>query len=164
MVRVVVGDQHAGKMQAIGLEGVDQIAGRVSGIDDHAVTGLPVTDQVGEVAHLRRDRVALGEVAAGEQLAEVQSVLLVTVRHPLSLSGPATRGKPHRLVPSQTSLYPLLGPRHDSFGPAGAAPLAQSVERFHGKEKVNGSIPLGGSVDAEQAGGPERRQSSPEAV
>jgi hypothetical protein len=30
----------------------------------------------------------------------------------------------------------------------GAAPLAQSVERFHGKEKVNGSIPLGGSADA----------------
>jgi hypothetical protein len=47
---------------------------------------------------------------------------------------------------------------------SGAAPLAQSVERFHGKEKVNGSIPLGGSADARQAGGPERRQSSPEAV
>ena len=31
---------------------------------------------------------------------------------------------------------------------AGQAPLAQSVERFHGKEKVNGSIPLGGSVGA----------------
>src|SRR3954453_21739617 len=30
------------------------------------------------------------------------------------------------------------------------APLAQSVERFHGKEKVNGSIPLGGSADAER--------------
>ena len=29
----------------------------------------------------------------------------------------------------------------------GLAPLAQSVERFHGKEKVNGSIPLGGSMD-----------------
>ena len=26
------------------------------------------------------------------------------------------------------------------------APLAQLVERFHGKEKVNGSIPLGGSA------------------
>ena len=25
------------------------------------------------------------------------------------------------------------------------APLAQSVERFHGKEKVTGSIPVGGS-------------------
>lgn len=39
---------------------------------------------------------------------------------------------------------------------SGAAPLAQSVERFHGKEKVNGSIPLGGSADAEQAGGVQR--------
>ena len=29
-----------------------------------------------------------------------------------------------------------------------SAPLAQSAERFHGKEKVNGSIPLGGSVNA----------------
>lgn len=37
-----------------------------------------------------------------------------------------------------------------------SAPLAQSVERFHGKEKVNGSIPLGGSVDAGQAGGLEK--------
>ncbi len=36
---------------------------------------------------------------------------------------------------------------------SGAAPLAQSVERFHGKEKVNGSIPLGGSAGAEQASG-----------
>ena len=26
------------------------------------------------------------------------------------------------------------------------APLAQSVERFHGKEKVTGSIPVGGSA------------------
>ena len=34
----------------------------------------------------------------------------------------------------------------------GQAPLAQSVERFHGKEKVNGSIPLGGSVDTWASG------------
>jgi hypothetical protein len=34
----------------------------------------------------------------------------------------------------------------------GQAPLAQSVERFHGKEKVNGSIPLGGSVVAGATG------------
>lgn len=26
------------------------------------------------------------------------------------------------------------------------APIAQTVERLHGKEKVNGSIPFGGSV------------------
>ena len=42
-----------------------------------------------------------------------------------------------------------------SLGPAGQAPLAQSAERFHGKEKVNGSIPLGGSVDAGRTGGAE---------
>src|SRR6476646_8673920 len=36
------------------------------------------------------------------------------------------------------------------------APLAQSVERFHGKEKVNGSIPLGSSVVAELLQGAER--------
>ena len=28
------------------------------------------------------------------------------------------------------------------------APIAQSVERLHGKEKVNGSIPFGGSARA----------------
>ena len=32
-----------------------------------------------------------------------------------------------------------------SLAEAVFAPLAQSVERFHGKEEVNGSIPLGGS-------------------
>ena len=29
-----------------------------------------------------------------------------------------------------------------------SAPLAQLVERFHGKEEVNGSIPLGGSTNS----------------
>jgi hypothetical protein len=37
------------------------------------------------------------------------------------------------------------------WSPRVNAPLAQSAERFHGKEKVNGSIPLGGSADAGQA-------------
>ena len=34
-----------------------------------------------------------------------------------------------------------------SKGSPGCAPLAQSAERFHGKEKVDGSIPSGGSQD-----------------
>ncbi len=46
------------------------------------------------------------------------------------------------LAAHRGKLYPLQGPC------AGQAPLAQSAERFHGKEKVNGSIPLGGSVGA----------------
>lgn len=39
------------------------------------------------------------------------------------------------------------------------APLAQSAERFHGKEKVNGSIPLGGSVGNLRCFAPEAQVS-----
>src|SRR5699024_9600513 len=35
---------------------------------------------------------------------------------------------------------------YSSKRPEGHAPLAQSAERFHGKEKVVGSIPTGGSL------------------
>ncbi len=123
------------------LQRVDQVAGRVCGIDNDAVTGLPVADQVGEIAHLLGDAVAPGEVSAGEQLAEVQLVLVVTVRHPLSLM-PATGGERHRFGALAAQAVPSFRPEITT----GAAPLAQSVERFHGKEKVNGSIPLGGSA------------------
>ena len=41
--------------------------------------------------------------------------------------------------------------RPTSMSARGQAPLAQSAERFHGKEKVNGSIPLGGSVVTRRA-------------
>src|SRR5882757_9246790 len=48
---------------------------------------------------------------------------------------------------------PSLRPTTRTLSDAGGqAPLAQSVERFHGKEKVNGSIPLGGSVDTWASG------------
>ncbi len=43
---------------------------------------------------------------------------------------------------------------------AGQAPIAQSAERLHGKEKVNGSIPFGGS-QSEQAKRPVRDHSEP---
>jgi hypothetical protein len=66
MVGMVMGDQHAGQVHAVGLKRVEQIACRVCRVDHDAVTGLPVADQVREVAHLRRDPVTLGEVAAGE--------------------------------------------------------------------------------------------------
>ena len=38
--------------------------------------------------------------------------------------------------------------RNRQFQTEGQAPLAQSAERFHGKEKVDGSIPSGGSGPA----------------
>ena len=73
VVGVVVGDQHPGQPHPVGLEGVEQIAGGVGGIHHHRVAGLPVADQVGEVAHLLSYRVGSGEVAPGEQLAEVET-------------------------------------------------------------------------------------------
>ena len=39
--------------------------------------------------------------------------------------------------------WTTIGDRADGYGPK--APLAQSAEHFHGKEKVVGSIPTGGS-------------------
>ena len=78
VVGVVVGDQHAGQVHAVGLEGVEQIAGGVGGVDHHRLAGLAVTDEVGEVAHLLGDHVAGGEVAAGQQLPEVEAVVCET--------------------------------------------------------------------------------------
>jgi hypothetical protein len=74
MVRVVMGDQHAGQVHAVGLDSVDQVACGVGRVDDDGVAGFAVADEVGEVAHLRRDHVACREVAAREQLPKVQAV------------------------------------------------------------------------------------------
>lgn len=48
------------------------------------------------------------------------------------------------LTATVCNLLEAAGSR-DAHG--GHAPLAQSAERFHGKEKVDGSIPSGGSLD-----------------
>ena len=50
------------------------------------------------------------------------------------------------LLPKQTARvrFPSSAQRMLQFFPH--APLAQSVERFHGKEKVSSSILLGGSI------------------
>ena len=48
---------------------------RVRRVDDQRLAGLPVADEVHEVHHLAGDRVVGGEVAAGEQLAEVEAVV-----------------------------------------------------------------------------------------
>lgn len=74
VVGVVVGDQDAGQVHTVGLERVDQVAGGVGRIDHDGVAGFPVTDQVGEVAHLLRHHVAGGKIPAREQLAEIQTV------------------------------------------------------------------------------------------
>ena len=70
----MMGDQDSGQRHAVSFESVEQIACRIGRVDHHRVTGLPVTDEIGEVAHLLRDDVIGGEVTAGKQLPEVETV------------------------------------------------------------------------------------------
>ena len=75
MVGMMVGDQHPRQCHAVSGEGVEQVTGGVGRVDDDRLGRLPVTDEVGEVAHLLGDGIAGGEVTAGEQLSEVETVV-----------------------------------------------------------------------------------------
>ena len=72
VVRVEVGPEHAGQPHAVGRQDVEEVLHGVGRVDDDRLAGLAVADQVDEVDHLAGHHVAVGEVAAREQLAEVQ--------------------------------------------------------------------------------------------
>jgi hypothetical protein len=74
VVGVEVGDEHPGDLHAVGLDQIEQLVHRVGRIDEDALALHPVADGVGEVHHLLRDRIVVGEVAARQQLAEVEPV------------------------------------------------------------------------------------------
>ena len=57
------------------VEHVEQALDVVGGVDHDGLARLPIADQVDEVDHLAGDRIRAGEVASGEQLAEVQPVV-----------------------------------------------------------------------------------------
>ena len=75
MVGMMVGNQHPRQCHAVSGEGVEQVTGGIGRVDHHRLGGFPVTDEVGEVAHLLCDGIAGGEVTAGEQLPEVETVI-----------------------------------------------------------------------------------------
>ena len=72
VVGVVVRRQHTRHPHVVGCRGVEQLADRVRRIDEQALAGRPVADQIGEVDHLRGDRITDGEVTPRQQLPEVQ--------------------------------------------------------------------------------------------
>ena len=74
VVLVVVRDQRPGDLHAVGGGDVEDAPHVVSGVDDHGLAGLAVADQVDEVDHLPGQRVAAGDVAPREELAEVEPV------------------------------------------------------------------------------------------
>ena len=76
VILVVVRDEHVGEVQAVGLDELEQLAHAVRRVDGDRVAGLAVADDVDEVHHLLRDLIRRREVAAGEQLAEVEAVVV----------------------------------------------------------------------------------------
>ena len=72
MVGVVVGGEHAGEAHPVGVEELDQLVDAIGRVDRDRLTRRPVAEQVHEVDHLAGDRVAGREVAAREQLPEVE--------------------------------------------------------------------------------------------
>ena len=74
VVGVVVGHEHAGEAHPVGAEDLDELVDAVGRVDHHGLARLAVADEVREVDHLLRDPIGAREVAAREQLAEVQAI------------------------------------------------------------------------------------------
>ena len=83
VIGVVMSDEHVGEVQAVTLDDVDELAYAVGRVDRDRLAGFAVTDHVDEVHHLLCDLIVGGEVAAGEQLTEVQAVVVHIVQRKL---------------------------------------------------------------------------------
>ena len=73
VVGVVVGGERAGEVHAVGGQDVEDGLRVVRRVDHHGLARLAVADQVDEVDHLLGDRIVLGDVHPGEDLAEVEA-------------------------------------------------------------------------------------------
>jgi hypothetical protein len=71
----MMGGEGARDSHAVGFGELDELAHGVGRIDDDRFPALAITDEVREVDHLRRHRVVTGEVAPGQELAEVEAIL-----------------------------------------------------------------------------------------
>ena len=89
MISMMVGDQCAYHRHAVSSGQVQQVPNPVGGVDHQGRAVITVTDEVRELDHLRRERIADGEVASGEELAEVQAA---GVGHPSMLRAPPPEG------------------------------------------------------------------------
>ena len=72
VVGVMVGDQDALEVQAIGLQGLQHLTDPIGRIDRHRPTTASITDQVDVVHQLDGGVVPAGQVPSDEQLAEVE--------------------------------------------------------------------------------------------
>ena len=75
MVGVIVSGENTGDCHVICSDDVDELNGGVGRVDEDALADCSVADRVDEVDHLLSELVALGEVAPGEELAEVETIV-----------------------------------------------------------------------------------------
>ena len=100
MVGVIVGGDGTDEFHAVIGEHLEDAGDVVGGVDHNGLTGLAVTNEVDEVDHLLSQRISAGDVAARQQLAEVQTVrgldsshmtILAALRHTLQMEQSARR-------------------------------------------------------------------------
>ncbi len=75
VIGVIVGREGTGEGHAVCLEEVDQRVGVVGGVDHDGFARRSIADEVAEVDHLLGNRVGRGEIPAGEQLSEVETIV-----------------------------------------------------------------------------------------
>ncbi len=75
VIGVIVRPEHAHTGHAIGLEDVEDAPRVVCRVHDHGVARFSIPDQIDEVDHLLGKGVVLCEVDAGEQLAEIETIV-----------------------------------------------------------------------------------------
>lgn len=75
MIGVIVGDEDPGDAHVVGLRGGDEVRDPIRRIDDEALSGSPIADEIGEIDHLPRDGVVAGKVASPEELTEIETVV-----------------------------------------------------------------------------------------
>ena len=74
MVGVVVAGEHPTQVHVVAIEDVKNVGDSVRGVNNYRVAGVPITDEVHEVGHLRGHRIFSGEVTTRKQLTEIEPV------------------------------------------------------------------------------------------
>ena len=82
MVGVVVSRKDTGDSHVLSSDQVDELSGGVRRVDEHAVAGYSVADRVDKVDHLLGELVSLREVASGQELTEVETIIFGCAVHP----------------------------------------------------------------------------------
>ena len=71
VVRVIVADQDTGDRHLIALSSLDDFVDVICGVDDEALLGVEISDQIHIVGHRLGQGIRRCEIASGQQLAEV---------------------------------------------------------------------------------------------